>query len=99
MRAGEVVARVEAEDALLDFLRLVDGLVHPVPDAAADGRIAVLDDVPVFREVADGVAHGVGILAEEHRLVHVRRVAVHPSHARVHLRVEVGETSAAEAAV
>ena len=99
VRAGEVVARVEAEDALLDFLRFVDGLVHPVPDAAADGRIAVLNDVPVFREVADGVAHGVGILAEEHRLVHVRRVAVHPSHARVHLRVEVGETSAAEAAV
>ena len=42
----------------------IDRLVHPVPDATSDDIVVVrvLDDVPVVLEVADGLAHGVGIL-------------------------------------
>ena len=37
MGAREVITRVQAVDTFLYFVRLVDGLVHPVPDGAADG--------------------------------------------------------------
>ena len=72
---GIVVAAhvfVEAIDLGLtaeDGLRVDDGLVHPVPDAAADTEVATFDDVPVFLEVAKAVAHGVGIFAHEEGLV------------------------------
>ena len=32
MGAREVITRVQAVDTFLYFVRLVDGLVHPVPD-------------------------------------------------------------------
>ena len=99
VRAGIVVAGVKASDALLEFLRVVDGLVHPVPDAAADAGVRVFDDLPILLEVADGVAHGVGIFADEHRFVEVGSVGVHPVHVGVHLGVEVGESLAAVTAV
>ena len=72
---GIVVAAhvlVEAVDLGLtaeDGLRVDDGLVHPVPDAAADTEVAIFDDVPVFLEVAKAVAHGVSIFAHEEGLV------------------------------
>ena len=85
MRAGKVVARVQAANAFFQFERLIDGLVYPVPDAAADAGVGTLDNVPIFLEVADGVAHSVGIFADKHRLVEVARVLLHPCHAGVHL--------------
>ena len=87
---GIVVARVEAVDVLLHFGRVEYGLVHPVPYAAADAAVRVFDDVPVFVEVSDGVTHGMGIFADEHRLVEVRGVPVHPFHVGIHFGVEVG---------
>ena len=61
--------------------------------------MAWLDHLPVFAQVADGVAHGVGIFAQEHGLVEARSVAVHPGHAGIHFRVEVRVQSAAVFAV
>ena len=74
-RAGEVVAGLVAREtvggevAVFDVIGTIDRLVHPVPDAAAHTVGAALDDVPVFFEVAHGVAHSVGILAHEIRLL------------------------------
>ena len=42
-------------------------LVCPVPNKSSDKAFVRADGVPVFLKVADGVAHGVGILAEDHR--------------------------------
>ena len=99
MRSREIVTRAEAIYALFDFAGFVDGLVHPVPDATANAGVAAFNNIPIFLEVADGVAHGVGVFTDEHRLVEVARVLIHPSHAGVHLRVEIGEASAAVVAV
>ena len=69
-----VVSAVGEEALALARLRahavslLPDGLVDPVPDAAAHQRRVGVDDVPVFLEVADGVAHRVGVLAHDVRL-------------------------------
>ena len=63
-------------------------LVHPVPDAATYHAFALeLNVVPVFLQVANGVAHGVGVFAEEERALlqvlvlvesdHVGQVGVH----------------------
>ena len=77
MRTGVVVARhvfgeaVDGEVARENGLRVVDRLVHPVPNATADGRVALLHDVPIMVEIANGVAHGVGIFADKHRLVEI----------------------------
>ena len=75
MGTGIVVAAhvlVEAVDLGLtaeDGLRVDDGLIHPVPDAAADTEVAIFDDVPVFLEVAKAVAHSVSIFAHKEGLV------------------------------
>ena len=98
MGTGIVVTGVEAIDALLHLLGVVDGLVHPVPDAATDASVGGLDVVPVLTEVTDGIAHGMGILADEHGLVEVAGILLHPSHARVHLGVEVRVGLATEVA-
>ena len=95
MRSGEVVAGVQAVDSLLDFLRFVDGLVHPIPDAATNAGVRVFDDVPVFVQIADGVAHGMGVFTNKHRFVQSAGILVHPGHAGVHLGVEVRESAAA----
>ena len=66
MGAGEVIAGVETFDiAGSDFLRMIDGLVGPVPDTAADGAFRRFDDIPIFLEVTDCLTHCVGILAKE----------------------------------
>ena len=93
MRAGVVVARSELvlsvldECAVLDVVGGVDGLVHPVPDTTADAVAAALHDVPVFLQVAYGVAHGVGIFAHEIGLAAPVSVAVafHIVQSRIHL--------------
>ena len=69
-----------------------DGLVHPVPDAGAYHTLRlVLYVIPVFGQVADGVSHGVGILAEEERLfAPVPVLGFHIFQGRIHAGVEIG---------
>ena len=98
MRAGVVVARhvfgeaVHGEVARENGLRVVDRLVHPVPNATADAELAVLDDVPIFLEVAYAVAHGVGVFAHEEglRAAVAGRLALHVGKFRVHDGMDVG---------
>ncbi|EJX07062.1 hypothetical protein EVA_04828 [gut metagenome] len=94
VRARIVITCMQTVEALLHFLWVIDGLVNPVPDTTTDAGIGIFDDVPVFAQVTDGVTHGVSIFADEHRLVQVARVLVHPSHTWIHLGVEVREASA-----
>ena len=44
-------------------LLLDKSLVHPVPDGGAGDAGVGIDHIPVFLQVAHGVAHGMGILA------------------------------------
>ena len=46
-------------------------------------------------QIADGVAHGMGVFTNEHRFVQSAGILVHPGHAGVHLGVEVRESAAA----
>ena len=68
-----------------------DGLVHPVPDAGADHPLGlVLDIVPILGQIADGVAHRVGVFAQEIGLGGAVAVhSLHPVQRRIHLRIEV----------
>ena len=99
VRAGIVIARVQAADALFQFFGIVDALVDPVPDGTAHARIARLDGVPILAEVTDGVTHGVRILTNKDRFVHVVAVFLHPRNVGIHLRIEIREAFAAEGAM
>ena len=99
VRAGIVIARVQAADALFQFFGIVDALVDPVPDGTAHARIARLDGVPILAEVTDGVTHGVRILTNKDRFVHVVAVFLHPRDVGIHLRIEIREAFAAEGAM
>ena len=96
VRTWEIITSADAPapSAGLDLTWLIDGLVNPIPNRASDQGLAVFDDVPIVSEVAGRVAHRVGILADEHRLVEEVGVTVHPVHARIHLRVKVREAVA-----
>ena len=85
VRTREVITRVEAIDALLNFLGLVNSLVHPVPNTTTNRRITVLNRFPIFGQVTDSITHCVRIFTDEHRLVKVVRVTRHPIHTGVHL--------------
>ena len=43
----------------------VKSLVNPIPDGTANDAGVGIDDVPILAEVAEGVAHGVGVFAHE----------------------------------
>ena len=75
--------------ACLQLGRFINGLVNPVPDAAAydTGRIA--DRLPVKVQIADCIAHCVSVFADEHRLVKTVGVLIHPLHVRIHLGIEI----------
>ena len=79
-------------NTLLDLLRIIDGLIYPVPDSSADGRSTAFDAVPVFFQVTDGISHGMGILTDEHRFVKRADIRIHPFHTRIHLGIQVAET-------
>ena len=98
VRTGIVVTGVEAIDTLLHLLGVVYSLVYPVPDASTDAGVRCLYVVPIFAEVTDGVTHGVGIFADEHGLVEVAGILLHPSHAGIHLGVEIRVSLATEVA-
>ena len=90
---------MQAADALFQFFGIVDALVDPVPDCTAHARIARLDGVPILAEVTDGVTHGVRILTNKDRFVHVVAVFLHPRDVGIHLRIEIREAFAAEGAM
>ena len=77
---------------MFHFLRVVDSLVYPVPDGSAYGRRAVFYTFPIFFQVADGVAHGMGIFAEKHGLVETIDISIHPFHVGIHFAVHIAET-------
>ena len=85
VRTREVITRVEAVNALLNFLGFVNGLVHPVPNTATDRRITVLNRFPILGQVTDSITHGVRIFTDEHGFVEVVRVTRHPVHTGIHL--------------
>ena len=65
-------------------------LVHPVPDGAAAGAAARLEDLPVLVEAAVAVAHRVRVLAlDEGAGVSVRRLPSHVRGALVHVADDV----------
>ncbi len=92
MGSGEVIAGVEAaHGSVFEFLRVIYALVYPVPDTSADGAVGGFDVVPVFFEIADGIAHGVGVFADKVRagVRHAVLVFKH-THAGVHAGSQIG---------
>ena len=43
-----------------------DSLVHPVPDEAAEHPRMAVDFIPILFEVAEGIAHTMGIFTGQH---------------------------------
>ena len=86
-----VVLAVDHEVAALDVVGVVDGLVHPIPNACAHAVAASFDGVPVFLQVAHGVAHGVGIFAGKVGLQVTVAVGVafQETHLGIHRRIEI----------
>ena len=71
--------------ALHESCRVVETLVNPVPDAAAEDAVACLDDVPVLLQVAHSLTHCVCILADEVGLACISvAAAAHAAHCRIH---------------
>ena len=71
-----------------------DGLVHPVPDGAADEVVGALHGFPVVHEVAHGVTHRVGVLGDVVGVLHVVRTldsALHPSDGGVLVGADVDD--------
>ena len=65
------------------------GLVHPVPDEAAQHVVAGTDGIPVLLDAAHGVAHGVVVLA--HHVGHVvAGLTLDGGHGGIHVGAHVG---------
>ena len=69
---GAVLAVVAAVCPVFTAVSGLGGksLVYPVPNTAALQDGVFLDDVPVILEIAEAVAHGMGIFAEDERAGH-----------------------------
>ena len=91
VRSWIVIASVEAIDALFHLLRIVDGLVYPVPNGSPDARVTGFNGIPVSTKVTHGVTHGVSVFTDKHRLIHVVGVLAHPVHVGIHLRIHIRE--------
>ena len=91
---GMVVEAASVVQVVVVFAIFAQALVHPVPDASANHPLAFkFNVVPVFLQVADGVAHGMGIFAQEEGSVLLALVLVllyHTGHTGVHAAVHVG---------
>ena len=77
---------------------IVNALVYPVPDASTNTYSRLFEFVPVFAEITHAVTHGVVVFAHEIRLTRSVGAASVGSlryfpHVRIHLTVEVGDTS------
>src|SRR5699024_9883902 len=72
------------------------GLVHPVPDEAAQHVVAGTDGIPVLLDVAHGVAHGVVVLA--HHIGHVLPgLALDGAHGGIHVTAHIGAVGSVRA--
>lgn len=60
---AEVASECEVALACLGVV-VVEALVDPVPDGSSDEEVGAFDCVPVVDEVAEGVAHGVGVFGD-----------------------------------
>ena len=71
---------------------LIQALVHPVPDAAADDYVGTLEGVLIVLQVAHRVHHVVRVFAEEVRTlrIHVSSAAADAVNRRIHVGVDVG---------
>ena len=91
---GEVAESAAIIEVVGRLAPLAQALIYPVPDAAAYHALALkLDIVPILLQVADGVAHSVGIFAQEigaALLAGVSILAVHRGHAGIHTAVHIG---------
>ncbi len=71
--------------------RVIQALVNPIPYAAACNGLAAFYYVPVFLQVSHGLAHGMGILANEVGLVvEASLLALHYLYLGIHVASEVG---------
>src|SRR5699024_4097417 len=91
----ELVVAAVGQDVLLIAAQIdADGLVYPVPNAAANQLVVFFKDIHIFLEVAGAVAHGVCIFMRKVGLgVVVRpdgRQADAPGEGAVHGRIGGG---------
>ena len=91
MRAREVISCVQAVNALLHFMWLINSLVYPVPDSPTDSSRTSFNAFPVFFQVTDGISHGMGILTHKQRFIERTDMLIHPVHAGIHLGIEITE--------
>ena len=76
---------------VFDILRVINRLVHPVPDTTTDTIIAILDNVPIVLQVAHSITHGMSIFAQEERFGAdtVATVCTCIVQVGIHLRIKV----------
>ena len=98
VRTRIVITRGETAHTVLEKLGVVNALVYPVPDASTDTNRGLFEFVPVFAEITQTISHSMIILAHEIGLTgSVSALSVgslsHLPYFRIHLTVEVGDTS------
>ena len=71
---------------------VVQALVNEIPDKATEGARVAIEGIHVFLQIAHGVAHGVFVFAEHHRLVRILvtgDIVVAPVHLARHVGIVV----------
>ena len=70
----DVVAKVAAirPDGVAIVLDLIQALINPIPDKPTLDSWVFSEGIPIIGKVAQTVAHGMGIFAEDKRPVFVR---------------------------
>ena len=87
---GRTVVAAVGPELLAVFADFAKALIGPVPDTCADNRFAILDHVPVFFQVSDAVAHGMGVLAQEKGLARAFGAAIQQFGRRIHHAFDIG---------
>ena len=65
-------------------------LIDPIPDEAALKLPVAFDGIPVVLEIADAIAHGVGVLAlDERSILGLTHVLEHAIDGRIHGAVNI----------
>ena len=91
MRSREIISRMQTINAFLHFMRLINSLVHPVPDSPSNSSSTSFNAFPVFFQVTDGISHGMGVLTHKQRFIERTDMLIHPVHAGIHLGIEITE--------
>ena len=75
---------------ILYSLRIKDGLIHPVPDAAAHHSVAIFNNIPIFAQIPYSLPHGMGIFAHNKGLTFATIAqSFCPLNPGVHLRIHI----------